>query len=189
MLKAQIDGNIDKIKRNTNSAIKFYKNPNILAKKIISESSVDFITKLKRCLVDRKATNEGANQMSIYKTQMESLKLKLEGILHNSVNTLSRQPSKYQPDLRLQVGQRKIYSLPAIPQFIYNFKDNMLVCGDRCSYLFNLEQKAAIPLDHPFTLAASVPDPRAKCSFLALIPPTNIIYFSDGIRSQLQVRE
>ena len=77
MLKAQVDGNIDKLKKTTNSSIKFYKNPNILAKKIISQSNVDFIAKLKRCLQDRKATAESTNQMSIYKTQMESLKLKL----------------------------------------------------------------------------------------------------------------
>lgn len=35
-LRVQIDGNIDKIKKNTNSAIKYYRNPNILTKKIIS---------------------------------------------------------------------------------------------------------------------------------------------------------
>lgn len=64
----------------------------------------------------------------------------------------------------------------------------MLVCGDQSSYLFNLEQKTAIPLEYPFVFGALVPDPRSKCSFIASTPSNNIVYYNDGVRSQFQVR-
>jgi hypothetical protein len=45
---------MDRLKKTPNSKIKFYKNPNLLINKLTSESSIDFIIKLKKSLADRR---------------------------------------------------------------------------------------------------------------------------------------
>ncbi len=91
---------------------------------------------------------------------------------------------------KVKILQKKVYKLPILPIHIFNFKDSMLVCGDKNSLLFDLEQKppTALALEYPFSLVCPFNDPRAKNSFVATYPPKSLVCYSDGFKTHTTLR-
>jgi hypothetical protein len=68
----------------------------------------------------------------------------------------------------------------------------MLVCGDKTSYVFNLEQKTAVPLEFTFILASQVTGNEPKkinSHFVALSSSNNLVYYCDNVRSQISLKQ
>ena len=189
--------------------MRFYRNPNILMKKLSCESSTEFMTKLKRFLADGR--QDETSQLALFRFQVETLRTRIDDILQSSLtefgniipngthiktarvsNTVNEQLLQVVvPSFQLKLTPKKVYGLPVVPQHIYNFKDSMLVCGSKLSYVFNLELKSALPVEFGVSLAAQVYEPQRKANshFVAVSPPNILFYYCDGIKSQVTLRQ
>lgn len=192
--------------------MRFYRNPNILLKKIASEATVEFVDTLKTFLRSGRQVEQANAQSAAAKLQLDLLKSRINSIIDNSAISIGSTPptpvangAHYiktarmssateqplpQTITQLRLVPKKVYGLPVVPQHIYNFKDSMLVCGAKLSYVFNLEQKSALPVEYGFSLAAQVSDPQSKASrsFIAISPPNLLVYYCDGVKSQLSLK-
>lgn len=71
--------------------MRFYRNPNILLKKLCSEASVDFVSRLKQFLLDGKQPEEDP-QVALFKNTVDGLKTKINQLLDYSLTGFGSGP-------------------------------------------------------------------------------------------------
>jgi len=92
MLARQTNEPTDRQKKPSASTMRYYKNPNVLLKKLSCEPSVDFVSRLKRFLLNDRQPEQNSPQLVLLKAQVDWIRSKIDEILERTLAEFSEAP-------------------------------------------------------------------------------------------------